>query len=86
MRSITCRTIGAAVVDPNPPCSTIATTTYFGWYAGTIAANHEVSWNPSRSAVPVLPATGISPSGKPENASPAVPPDCVTWERPSCTM
>ena len=35
------RTMGAAVVPPWPPCSTRATTTYLGLFAGAMAANHE---------------------------------------------
>ena len=40
-----CARCGAATSEPNPACSTIATTTYCGSLAGTIAANHDVSWN-----------------------------------------
>ena len=43
--SITRRTSGAATSEPKPACSTMATTTYFGSFAGTMAANHDVSWN-----------------------------------------
>ena len=72
--SIMRRTSGAATSEPNPACSTMATTTYFGSLAGTIAANHDVSWNSvPRYAVPVLPATGISDSGNPRNGVFAVP-------------
>ena len=46
-----------------------------------MAANHDVSWNGGRCAVPVLPATGTSESGNPANAVDAVPPDCVTVAR-----
>ena len=56
------RTIGAAVSAPNPPCSTVATTMYSGCSAGTMPANHEVSWNGGRSAVPVCPRR---PAGSP---------------------
>ena len=75
--SSTRRTIGAAVVAPWPPCSTMATTTYLGWFAGAMAANHENGCSGTMSAVPVFPATGIRESGKPEKAADAVP-DTVT--------
>ena len=39
--SMMLRTIGAAVVEPWPPCSTRTTITYRGSSAGTIAANQE---------------------------------------------
>src|SRR4029077_9306085 len=67
------RTIGVAVVAPWPPCSTMHTTTYRGWFAGAMAANHENGCFPAMSAVPVFPATGIWDRGKPENAAEAVP-------------
>ena len=66
------RTIGAAVSAPNPPCSTVATTTYSGSSAGTMPANQDVSWNGGRSAVPVFPATSRSHCEKTADAVPLV--------------
>ena len=64
---------GAADVEPCPPCSTIAMTTYRGSYAGTMAANHDVSWNGGRWAVPVLPAIGILDRGTRRTRKPPFP-------------
>src|SRR6058998_2990772 len=65
------RTTGAAVVEPWPACSTIATTTYLGLPAGAIAANHEYGCFGRTSAVPVLPATGYWERGNPVKANSA---------------
>ena len=51
-------TIGAAVVAPNPPFSTVATITIGRLALGTKAAYQAWSGLPARSAVPVLPYTG----------------------------
>ena len=78
--SIMRRTSGAATSEPKPACSTIATTTYFGSFAGTIAANHDVSWNCSpRNAVPVFPATGISDEREPVGTALRAVPPTGTW-------
>ena len=53
-------TAGAAASEPKPPCSIIATTTYFGCANGAHDAYHESSSQVRQvCAVPVLPATGI---------------------------
>ena len=66
-------TESADVVDPNPPWLTIITTAYLGLFAGAYVANHDVVCLPATSAVPVLAAIGIWPSGKSLNWLSAVP-------------
>src|SRR3954468_6886445 len=78
--SITRRVMGAATSDPKPACSTVVTTTYFGWFTGKKPANNDVSeFTDATWAVPVLPATPIAfRNGELWNAGYAVPSGSLT--------